>query len=174
MSTVDGRPSTSEASRKRRAVLLGWSALIVSLIALLSVLAVVEHEDVHRLPGRVTRIIDADTIEVRLATGSMRVRLYAIDAPELDQPWGPEATQALSKMILGKKVELEPFEQDRYDRLVATVFVGKVDVNADLVRLGPYGHFVPQMTTADAQLCDLEGPGTSSAAWPVVPGASTR
>jgi endonuclease YncB( thermonuclease family) len=75
----------------------------VSLVALLSVLAVVEHEDAPDCPARVTRIIDADTIEVRLATGSMRVRLYAIDAPELDQPWGPEATQALSKMILGKK-----------------------------------------------------------------------
>jgi micrococcal nuclease len=157
MSTVDGRRSTSEASRKKRALLLGWSALIVSLIALLSVLAVVEHEEVHKLPGKVTRIIDADTIEVRVATGSMRVRLHAIDAPELDQPWGPEATQALSKMILGKKVELEPFEQDRYDRLVATVFVGKVDVNADLVRLGHAWAFRPQMTTADAQLCDLEG-----------------
>ena len=157
MSTVDGRRSTSEASRKKRALLLGWSALIVSLIALLSVLAVVEHEEVHKLPGKVTRIIDADTIEVRVATGSMRVRLHAIDAPELDQPWGPEATQALSRMILGKKVELEPFEQDRYDRLVATVFVGKVDVNSDLVRLGHAWAFRPQMTTADAQLCDLEG-----------------
>lgn len=157
MSTVDGRRSTSEASRKKRALLLGWSALIVSLIALLSVLAVVEHEEVHKLPGKVTRIVDADTIEVRVATGSMRVRLHAIDAPELDQPWGPEATQALSRMILGKKVELEPFEQDRYDRLVATVFVGKVDVNSDLVRLGHAWAFRPQMTTADAQLCDLEG-----------------
>lgn len=157
MSTFDRRPSPSAASRRKRAVLLGWSALITSLAALLSVLAVVEHEEMHKLPGRVTRIVDADTIEVRLATGSMRVRLHAIDAPELDQPWGPEATQALSKMILGKQVALEPFEQDRYDRLVATVFVGGVDVNADLVRLGHAWAFRPEMTTADTQLCDLEG-----------------
>ena len=157
MSTIDGRPPPSAASRKNRAVLLGWIAVIASLAALLSVLAVVEHEESPKFPGRVTRIVDADTIEVRLETGAIRVRLHAIDAPELDQPWGPEATQALSKMILGRKVELEPFEQDRYDRLVATVFVGKVDVNADLVRLGHAWAFRPQMTTADAQLCDLEG-----------------
>jgi len=122
MSTIDERPSPSAASRKNRAVLLGRIAVIASLVALLSVLAVVDHEESPKFPGRVTRIMDADTIEVRLETGAIRVRLHAIDAPELDQPWGPEATQALSKMILGKNVALEPFEQDQDHRVVATVF----------------------------------------------------
>jgi endonuclease YncB( thermonuclease family) len=131
--------------------------LIVSLIALLSVLAVVEKEESPKFPGRVTRIIDADTIEVRLETGPIRVRLHAIDAPELDQPWGPEATQALSKMILGKNVALQPFDEDRDGRIVATVFLKKADINADLVRLGHAWAFRPQMTKADEQLCDLEG-----------------
>ena len=157
MSTIDGRPSPSAASRKNRAVLLGRIAVIAALVALLSVLAVVDHEESPKFPGRVTRIVDADTIEVRLETGAIRVRLHAIDAPELDQPWGPEATQALSKMILGKNVALEPFEQDQDKRVVATVFLGKVDVNADLVRLGHAWAFRPQMTKADEQLCELEG-----------------
>jgi micrococcal nuclease len=157
MFTIDGRPSPSAASRKNRAVLLGRIAAVAALVALLSVLAVVDHEESPRFPGRVTRIVDADTIEVRLETGAIRVRLHAIDAPELDQPWGPEATQALSKMILGKNVALEPFEQDQDKRVVATVFLGKVDVNADLVRLGHAWAFRPQMTKADEQLCELEG-----------------
>ena len=93
----------------------------------------------------------------QVATGSMRVRLHAIDAPELDQPWGPEATQALSKMVLGKNVALEPLEQDQDDRLVATVFLGKVAVNADLVRLGHAWAFRSQMTKSDEQLCEFEG-----------------
>jgi endonuclease YncB( thermonuclease family) len=157
MSTIDGRPSPSAASRKNRAVLLGWIAVVASLVALLSVLAVVEHEESPKFPGRVTRIVDADTIEVRLETGAIRVRLHAIDAPELDQPWGPEATQALSKMVLGKNVALEPLEQDQDDRLVATVFLGKVAVNADLVRLGHAWAFRSEMTKSDEQLCELEG-----------------
>ena len=150
-------PPPAAASQKR-AVLLARLAVIAALAALLSVLAVVvDHKESPKFPGRVTRIVDADTIEVRLDTGPIRVRLHAIDAPELDQPWGPEATQALSKMILGKTVALEPLEQDQDDRIVATVLLGKVDVSADLVRLGHAWAFRPRMTKADEQLCDLEG-----------------
>lgn len=157
MSTFASGPAPTAASEKKRAVLFAWIAVIAALAALLSVIAVVDHEESPRFPGRVTRIFDADTIEVRLETGAIRVRLHAIDAPELDQPWGPEATQALSKMILRKDVALEPLAQDQGDRIVATVFLGKVDVNADLVRLGHAWAFRPQMTKADEQLCDLEG-----------------
>ncbi len=107
MSTFTSGPPSAAASQKR-ALLLGRLAAIAALAALLSVLAVVHHEESPKFPGRVTRIVDADTIEVRLATGPIRVRLHAIDAPELDQPWGPEATRALSKMILGMSVALEP------------------------------------------------------------------
>jgi endonuclease YncB( thermonuclease family) len=157
MSTFKSAPPAAAASQKKRAVLFAWLAVIAALVALLSVLAVVDHEESPKFPGQVTRIVDADTIEVRLNTGPIRVRLHAIDAPELDQPWGPEATRALSKMILGKNVALEPLEEDQDHRIVATVFLGKVDVNADLVRLGHAWAFRPQMTKADEQLCDLEG-----------------
>lgn len=144
------------ASDKKRVVLIARIAVVAALAALLSVLAVVEHEEPAKVPGRVTRIIDADTIEVRLKTGQIRVRLYAIDAPEMDQPWGPEATQALSKLVLRQTVEIEPVEEDTDGRIVATVFVGDDDVNADLVRSGDAWAFRPQMTKADEGLCDLE------------------
>jgi micrococcal nuclease len=144
-------------STRKRAVLLAWAGVSVALAALLSVLAVVEHEESPRYPGRVTRVFDADAIEVRLKTGPIRVRLHAIDAPELDQPWGPEATRALSGMILGKDVALEPVDEDRDGRIVAYVFLDEVEVNADLVRLGHAWAFRPEMTKADAPLCDLEG-----------------
>ena len=156
MATSTSGPSATPA--QKRVVLLGRLAVVAALAGLLSVLAVVvEREESPKYPGKVTRILDADTIEVRLQTGPIRVRLHAIDAPELDQPWGPEATQALSKMILGKTVALEPFDEDEQNRIVATVFLDKLDVNADLVRLGHAWAFRPQMSKADEQLCDLEG-----------------
>jgi endonuclease YncB( thermonuclease family) len=147
----------SAAASQKRAVLLGRFAAIAALVALLSVLAVVEHDESPKFAGRVMRIVDADAIEVRLETGLIRVRLHAIDAPELDQPWGLEATQALSKMILRKNVTLEPLDEDRDGRIVANLYLGDVDVNADLVRSGHAWAFRPQMTKDDAQLCDLEG-----------------
>lgn len=157
MSTPESDPASAAATQKR-AVVFARLAVIAAVAGLLSVLAVVvKQEESPKYPGKVTRIIDADTIEVRLQTGPIRVRLHAIDAPELDQPWGPEATQALSKLILGKAVALEPFDEDEQHHIVATVFLDKLDVNADLVRLGHAWAFRPQMTKADEQLCDLEG-----------------
>jgi micrococcal nuclease len=70
------------------------------------------------LVGRVTKVIDGDTIDVQLDSGPIRVRFHGIDAPEKAQPHGMEATAALSTWILNKEVRLEPFEQDRYERLV--------------------------------------------------------
>ena len=58
--------------------------------------------------GRVTKIVDGDTIEFKDAATKKkyRFRLIDIDAPERDQPWGSKARKALSKKILRKNVEL--------------------------------------------------------------------
>lgn len=88
------------------------------------------------LPGTVTRVKDGDTIEVQLSSGPITVRLGSIDAPEHDQPWSREATDALSKLVLHRCVDLAVISQDRYDRLVAVVFLGDANVNMQLVQDG--------------------------------------
>lgn len=88
------------------------------------------------LPGIVVGVVDGDTADVRLASGMIRIRFHAIDAPESGQPHGKAAKTALSDLIYGKAVDVEPFEQDRYDRLVARVWLGEVDVNAQMVKSG--------------------------------------
>jgi endonuclease YncB( thermonuclease family) len=88
------------------------------------------------LVGRVTRIIDGDTLDVQLDSGPIRVRLDSIDAPERAQPWGDKATDALARRVADREVELSVTEQDRYDRLVSTVFAGGENVNTWLVEQG--------------------------------------
>ncbi len=88
------------------------------------------------LPGVVVGVVDGDTADVRLASGMIRVRFHAIDAPEAGQPHGAAATRALSNLVFGKQVDVEPFEQDRYDRLVARLWIGELDVNAEMVKSG--------------------------------------
>src|SRR5262245_12097564 len=85
------------------------------------------------LVGRVTKIVDGDTIDVQLDSGPIRVRFDSIDAPERAQPWGREATEALARRVADKQVELAVTEQDRYDRLVSTVYVGGANINEWLV-----------------------------------------
>jgi endonuclease YncB( thermonuclease family) len=88
------------------------------------------------LPGTVVGIVDGDTADIRLQSGMVRVRLHAIDAPERDQPHGAASKQALSKLVYGKQVNVEPIEQDRYDRLVAHLWLDGLDVNAEMVKQG--------------------------------------
>ena len=78
----------------------------------------------------------AQAADVRLASGMIRVRFHAIDAPERDQPHGAASKQALSRMVYGKQVNVEPIEQDRYDRLVARLWLDDLDVNAEMIRQG--------------------------------------
>jgi endonuclease YncB( thermonuclease family) len=114
--------------------------LVLILVGVAGALPVGAQSDADELvlAGRVTKVIDGDTIDVELESGPIRVRLDSIDAPERAQPWGREATEALSRFLRNgtAKVELQVSEQDRYERMVATVYLDGVNVNAWLVADG--------------------------------------
>ena len=84
-----------------------------------------------------------------------------MDAPERDQPHGQAAKKALSALVYGKSVGVEPIEQDRYDRLVARLWLGDLDVNAELVKQG--AAWVYRLYSDDAAYCAYEGRATSAA-----------
>lgn len=88
------------------------------------------------LAGVVVGVVDGDTTDVRLDSGMIRVRLHAIDAPERGQPQGAASKAALAALVYGKPVQVEPIEQDRYDRLVARLWLGELDVNAEMLKQG--------------------------------------
>jgi micrococcal nuclease len=118
---------------------------------------------VHREPdsspvltGKVSRVIDGDTVDVVLASGLIRVRLQGIDAPERNQPGGRAAQRWLQKRLQGRVVYLEPVSQDRYDRMVAVVFDGEVDINQELVTAGYAWAYRRYMKRSNAELCSLE------------------
>ncbi|HET7203118.1 MAG TPA: thermonuclease family protein [Steroidobacteraceae bacterium] len=113
-------------------------AMAVPLAGIASVSPAAHATDPPRtvLPGVVVGVVDGDTADVRLASGMIRIRFHAIDAPESGQPHGAAARRALSDLVFGRQVDVEPFEQDRYDRLVARLWVGDLDVNAEMIRTG--------------------------------------
>ena len=89
------------------------------------------------LSGQVLRVVDGDTLELKLESNSVkRVRLADIDTPELDQPWGTEAKAALSTWTQGKRAQIEIVDTDRHGRLVARMSVADEDLNRKLVELG--------------------------------------
>lgn len=88
------------------------------------------------LKGRVTEIIDGDSLTLRTANGVYEVRLHEIDAPEYDQPWGSKAEAALARKVAGEEVRLEVEDVDTYDRSVGKLWLGGRDINRELVREG--------------------------------------
>ncbi|NJL41836.1 MAG: hypothetical protein HC899_38065 [Leptolyngbyaceae cyanobacterium SM1_4_3] len=73
----------------------------------------------------VVRVQDGDTLTVGRSGVEEKIRLCGLDAPELAQPLGEESKQFLEELVNSAdgRVEVVPIERDRYDRLVAEVFV---------------------------------------------------
>jgi len=89
---------------------------------------------------RITSIIDGDTI--KLSNGES-VRLLQIDTPELrgGECYAKEAQQALAKLINRKgkvRFTTDPKldEKDAYGRLLRYIFVGKVNINLRMIKVG--------------------------------------
>jgi micrococcal nuclease len=116
------------------------------LLALLLLLpALVPAADAQpALDGVVVRIVDGDTIVVRLPDRLEKVRYIGVDTPELhhpskgEQPGGREAAEVNRVLVSGRRVRLELDVQprDRHGRLLAYVWVDETMVNAELVRRG--------------------------------------
>lgn len=87
--------------------------------------------------AKVVSIADGDTVTVLTAANEqIRIRLAEIDAPEGGQPWSNRSKQALAALVHGRTVRVEPLTTDRYGRTVARLYVGNIDVSAELVRQG--------------------------------------
>jgi endonuclease YncB( thermonuclease family) len=104
---------------------------------------------------RVMTISEGDTFSCLTTENKrLRVRLAEIDAPERKQPYGAEAKQALSELVLEKQVVLHVQEVDRYGRTLARAFVGGIDVNHTLVAQGAAWAYTKQLK--DHRLKDAE------------------
>lgn len=153
------RPRTGRSGRGHRHRRLGLPlAAIVALAMALYAYFNAESLWVHR-------VVDGDTIEVWTVKGRERARLVDIDAPEMSQPWGPEAKAALEKLVSGKKIKLETVGRDKYGRLLARLWIDGVCVNRSLVASGDAWSweraFASEEAAARRQRLGLWGTATS-------------
>ena len=79
----------------------------------------------------VTKVIDGDTVVVE---GGWHVRLLGMDADEKGYPCYDVARVRLENLVLAKQVVLEKdvSDVDQYGRCLRYIFVGNVNVNADV------------------------------------------
>ncbi len=105
-----------------------------SILALLGVLtlaaAAAAPSGVHRaqwfeLRGKVTRVVDGDTVHVRIGTRTEKVRLIGIDSPEPGACYAAQSSAGLRRLALNRQVVLRgdrtQTRRDVYKRLLAYV-----------------------------------------------------
>lgn len=87
---------------------------------------------------KVTRVVDGDTLSVvNLRDGrAMRLRIWAINAPDQRQCYVEEARIELERQLNEKKVRFEIFGYDGYGRILAKVLVDGKDLAEMLVKSG--------------------------------------
>ena len=81
-------------------------------------------------------ILDGYTINVLVDRHPVRVRLAQIDAPEKRQAFGTRSKQVLAELVFRQTVRVAEAGRERHGRVIGTVYVGDVDVNAQMVREG--------------------------------------
>lgn len=79
------------------------------------------------------RIVDGDTLVIK----NTQVRLFGVDAPELDHPYGKKAKWALISLCKGQNVDAEILAEDDYGRTVARCTLNDgADLSAEMIKQG--------------------------------------
>ena len=78
-------------------------------------------------------IVDGDSLVIQ----KTQIRLYGVDAPEMNHPYGKKAKWALFSMCKGQKVRADILFEDDYGRTVAKCYLpDDRDISAEMVKLG--------------------------------------
>lgn len=107
---------------------------------ILFILIISDASFAEQFSGKVFKIIDGDTIWIKSADRTEKIRLSYIDAPELKQNFGNQSREYLANLVLDKNVEIHSYRRDRYKRVIGEVYIHNnnesVFINAKLLKSG--------------------------------------
>ena len=133
----------------------------IALLILFLFNAIAFSSDNSTFQAKVIGVLDGDTIEVLKDKAPLRIRLYGIDCPEHDQDFGTRAKQFTSDKVFGKTVEVVPVEKDRYERLVAKIYIDGKYLNQMIVAEG-FAWWYKRYAPDDIDLKEAENEAKSS------------
>ncbi len=111
------------------------NAIRITLILLLSCLSPFVYS--NQIIGKVVGVSDGDTITLLTDQKQrIKVRLSEIDAPEKNQAWGQNAKRVLSNLIYSRSIVVQSAGEDRYGRVLGTIYIGEVNINKEMVETG--------------------------------------
>ena len=154
-----GMNITSKLKTKRTA----WIGIAILVFGVMDLITQAQFEPID---ATVVRVIDGDTIRVRVQGKEYTVRLIGVDTPETVHPtktvqhFGAEASAYTKAALEAKTVTLEADPtgdtKDRYGRLLRYVHLDGENFNGRLIREG-YGHAIRRFRySLKAQFIQLE------------------
>jgi endonuclease YncB( thermonuclease family) len=90
--------------------------------------------------GTIIYVLDGDTFVFQTENGSLRVRMFGIDAPEKSQEYGQES-KAFLERYNHKAGILRTTGVDKYGRTIGILFVDSTNVNIESIRYGCAWHY---------------------------------
>lgn len=112
--------------------------LLISAIVLVFCVGAIK-KPTQKFSAIVRKVIDGDTIAVyrEPLASYQKIRLVCIDAPEKSQvPHGLASKDWLASQVLGKKVDVEVFGTDRYQRILGKVSIENSSINLMSIQEG--------------------------------------
>jgi len=106
---------------------------------------------IYSFEAVVIKVADGDTVTVMSDGQKIRIRLYGIDTPEIDQVYGRESEKMLSNYVLNRVVEIEKKDIDRYKRMVAVIFLDGENINLKMLEDGGAWAYIQYLAEDDKE-----------------------
>jgi micrococcal nuclease len=82
---------------------------------------------------KICSVQDGDTL--KLCNGQ-KIQLFGINAPEVQQPFGPDAREHLKAMVIDKEVDISGCMSRGWYRKMCNVTMSGKDLQAEMVKMG--------------------------------------
>ena len=92
----------------------------------------------EKLKGKVTSVIDGNTVEIIAADGERyKILLHGIDSPDPGQNFAENAKKLLEKLLLNKSITITMHGKDRFGNRLGIIQIdGSPDPRRELIRAG--------------------------------------
>ncbi|MCX6791500.1 MAG: thermonuclease family protein [Candidatus Gottesmanbacteria bacterium] len=123
-------------AKKKKSTIPRWMKLLVAALGTVTIGggALAAGNLPYFKGEKVIEVVDGDTFFIE---NRQTIRLYGLNAPELENCMGQDAKKALSDLILGKRVQLrEPIIDRGSNRVMTLVYQNKTLINEVMVRAG--------------------------------------
>lgn len=112
---------------------LKWVGLLLLIPSLILNYSLYQRAKTAEKGLKVIEVFDGDSFVLET---KQVVRLYNVNAPELEFCGGEEAKERLRELVLGKTIRLEEAVPDKFGRIVALVYVDNNFINKIMLQEG--------------------------------------